>query len=95
MNATTKNELAALQGEDEENCNTSANPSLMDVVEQRLSRRNMLRVGFGSAGAFFSKSRRMTSTSCCSVSMTEKSSSGMKFDGNTRRPCRFTTNGCI
>jgi len=51
MNATTKNELAALQCDDEENCNTSANPSLMDVVEQRLSRRNMLRVGFGSAGA--------------------------------------------
>lgn len=50
MNATTKTELAALAG-DEENCNTSGNRSLMDVVEERLSRRRMLRVSVGSAGA--------------------------------------------
>ncbi|HEX7891078.1 MAG TPA: PhoX family phosphatase [Ramlibacter sp.] len=51
MNAQTKNELAALHAADEENANTSGNPSLLDVLEQRLSRRNMLRVGVGSAGA--------------------------------------------
>lgn len=34
----------------EENSNNSGNPSLMDVVDARLSRRNMLRVGLGSAG---------------------------------------------
>lgn len=51
MNATTKNELAALHAGADENSNTSTNPSLMDVVEQRLSRRHMLRVGLGSAGA--------------------------------------------
>lgn len=36
---------------DEENCNTSANRSLMDVLDARLSRRNALRVGLGGAGA--------------------------------------------
>ena len=35
----------------EENSNTSGNPSLNDVIDARLSRRNMLRVGMGSAGA--------------------------------------------
>ena len=34
-----------------EDCNTSANPSLNDVIDARLSRRNALRVGVGSAGA--------------------------------------------
>ena len=51
MIASPKTEVAALQGHDEENCNTSNNPSLMDVVDARLSRRNMLRVGMGTAGA--------------------------------------------
>src|SRR3712207_8477751 len=34
----------------------------------------------------------MTLSSCSSVSMVEKSSSGMMFEGNTMRPCRFRTN---
>lgn len=34
-----------------EDCNTSGNPSLMDVVEARLSRRGVLRAGLGTAGA--------------------------------------------
>jgi secreted PhoX family phosphatase len=51
MNASTPRELAALHGSDEENCNTSGNRSLLDVLDERLSRRHMLRVGLGSAGA--------------------------------------------
>ncbi|MGV3569236.1 MAG: PhoX family protein [Ramlibacter sp.] len=51
MNTTTKMELAAVAAGGEENCNTSGNPSLMDVLEARLSRRSMLRVGIGGAGA--------------------------------------------
>ncbi|HEY8357704.1 MAG TPA: PhoX family phosphatase [Ramlibacter sp.] len=51
MNTTTKMELAALSAGGDENCNTSGNASLMDVLETRLSRRGMLRVGMGSAGA--------------------------------------------
>jgi secreted PhoX family phosphatase len=35
----------------EENSNTSGNPSLLDILEARLSRRNVLRVGVGTAGA--------------------------------------------
>ncbi|WP_048438684.1 PhoX family phosphatase [Caenimonas sp. SL110] len=35
----------------EENSNTSDNPSFNDVLDARLSRRGMLRVGMGSAGA--------------------------------------------
>lgn len=50
MNASTKPEQAAIAGHDEENSNTSRNPSLMDVLDARLSRRNALRVGLGSAG---------------------------------------------
>src|SRR4028119_2189946 len=42
-------------------------------------------------GALVSKSRRMTLSSCSSVSSVEKSSSGMTFEGNTMRPCRFRT----
>jgi len=34
---------------DEEDCNTSANPSFMDVLDARLSRRSILRGGVGSA----------------------------------------------
>src|SRR3954466_14654649 len=44
-------------------------------------------------GALASKSRRMTAVSCSSVSRTEKSSSGVKFEGKTSRPCALTTNG--
>lgn len=51
MNASTSPERAALHGADEENCNTSDNASLLDVLEARLSRRNMLRLGVGTAGA--------------------------------------------
>ncbi|MEJ5989210.1 PhoX family phosphatase [Ramlibacter sp. PS3R-8] len=36
---------------DDENCNTSANRSLLDVLDARLSRRNAMRVGLGTAGA--------------------------------------------
>lgn len=51
MNATTKTELAALRAHDDEDCNRSGNPSLMDVLDARLSRRNVLRMGVGTAGA--------------------------------------------
>src|ERR1700712_853959 len=44
-------------------------------------------------GAFASKSRLITSVNCSRVRRTEKSSCPRKFAGNTRRPCRFTTNG--
>ncbi|RYF41812.1 MAG: DUF839 domain-containing protein, partial [Comamonadaceae bacterium] len=50
MNATTRNEQHALDAS-EEDCNTSGNPSLNDIIDARLSRRNVLRVGMGSAGA--------------------------------------------
>jgi uncharacterized protein len=50
MNATISQETAALAGLDLEGCNTSRNPSLLDVLEARLSRRNMLRIGAGTAG---------------------------------------------
>lgn len=50
MNATTKTELAALHGQDEENSNTSGNRSLMDIVDAQLSRRGVLRAGLGGAG---------------------------------------------
>src|SRR4051812_778863 len=36
---------------DTEDCNTSGNPCLNDVLEARLSRRNLLRVSMGTAGA--------------------------------------------
>ena len=51
MNASTRKEIAALHGADEEDCNGSGNRSLMEVLEERLSRRNVLRVGMGSAAA--------------------------------------------
>lgn len=51
MNTTTRTELAAVRHAGAEDCNTSGNASLMDVVDARLSRRGMLRVGIGSAGA--------------------------------------------
>ncbi|WP_374665554.1 PhoX family phosphatase [Ramlibacter sp.] len=48
MNTLTKKEL---RHHGDEDCNRSDNPSLMDIVDARLSRRNMLRVGLGTAGA--------------------------------------------
>ena len=51
MNAMTKPEQLALNGHDSEDCNHSANPTLNDIIDARLSRRNVLRVGMGSAGA--------------------------------------------
>lgn len=50
MNASTATEHAALAQQDEEDSNPTRNPSLLDVLEARLSRRNVLRVGVGSAG---------------------------------------------
>src|SRR5437667_212299 len=44
-------------------------------------------------GAFASKSRPITAVNWSSDSSTEKSSSPRKLAGNTRRPCRLTTNG--
>jgi hypothetical protein len=51
MNSSTKPERLALAGHGEEDSNTSANPSLADVIDARLSRRKVLGVGVGSAGA--------------------------------------------
>src|SRR5277367_6833533 len=44
-------------------------------------------------GALASKSRPITAVNWSSVSRTEKSRSPRKLAGNTRRPCRLTTNG--
>ena len=51
MNANTRPELLARNTYDEESSNFSNNPSLSDIIDARLSRRNALRVGVGSAGA--------------------------------------------
>jgi secreted PhoX family phosphatase len=51
MNANTRPELAALAGHDSEDCNTSANPRFSDIVDARLSRRDALRVAFGTTGS--------------------------------------------
>ena len=51
MNASTSAEKLALSGQDSENCNTSHNPSLNDIIDARLSRRDMFKAGIGSAGA--------------------------------------------
>ena len=50
MNAFTRSEQSTLELHDEENCNTSANPSLNDVIEARMSRRSVFKAGLGSAG---------------------------------------------
>ena len=50
MNALTRSEHLALRTPDEENCNTSGNPSLNDIIEARMSRRGMFKAGFGTAG---------------------------------------------
>ena len=49
MNAMTQPEQLALHSHDEDS-NTSNNPSLNDIIDARLSRRNMFKVGFGTAG---------------------------------------------
>ena len=51
MNAPNQSEAAAWARHDDIDHNASGNPSLMEVFEARLSRRGMLRVGMGSAGA--------------------------------------------
>ena len=51
MNAPIKPEHLALRAHDSEDYNTSPNPSFNDVLDARLSRRNVLRVSMGTAGA--------------------------------------------
>src|SRR5664280_2789615 len=46
-------------------------------------------------GAFTSKSRRTTASSCARLFITDRSSSGTKLEGNTIRSWPFTTNGCM
>src|SRR5664279_6541544 len=46
-------------------------------------------------GAFTSKSRRITASSCARLFITDRSSSGTKLEGNTIRSWPFTTNGCM
>lgn len=85
MNATNSNELRALHAADEEeNSNTSGNPSLMDVLEQRLSRRNMLRVGVGSAGAAV-----MASVAGCGGGA-DADAAGLQQRGVARRPLHLS-----
>ena len=50
MNAITNAETLAVQGHDSEDCNTSSNPSLNDIIDARMSRRSMFRATFGTAG---------------------------------------------
>jgi uncharacterized protein len=50
MNANTNAETLALQGHDNEDYNTSNNPSLSDIIDARLSRRDLFRASFGTAG---------------------------------------------
>ena len=44
-------EIQATPHHDEEDHNTSGNASLMDIVDARLSRRNLMRVSLGTAGS--------------------------------------------
>jgi len=50
MNSVTRAEHLALTAHDEDNCNTSANLSLNDIIDARLSRRGMFRAAIGTAG---------------------------------------------
>ena len=50
MNATTRPEQTALQRYDTEDCNTSQNPSISDIIDARLSRRSLFKAGVGTAG---------------------------------------------
>jgi secreted PhoX family phosphatase len=51
MNATTRPEQTAVQRHDTEDCNTSQNPSISDIIDARLSRRSLFKAGFGTAGS--------------------------------------------
>jgi uncharacterized protein len=51
MNASIKPGHLATRGSDSEDCNTSSNPSFNEVLDARLSRRNVLRASIGTAGA--------------------------------------------
>ncbi len=51
MNASTSAQMLAIQSHDSEDCNTSSNPSLNDMIDVRLSRRSMFKASFGTAGA--------------------------------------------
>ena len=50
MNSITRPEQLAIQAHDDENFNTSSNPSLNDIIDARMSRRSMFRAAFGTAG---------------------------------------------
>ncbi|MDB5885750.1 MAG: hypothetical protein JWR74_1921 [Polaromonas sp.] len=50
MTAISRPEQLALQAHDEENCNTSGNPSLNDIIDARMSRRGIFKAAFGTAG---------------------------------------------
>jgi len=51
MKASSGTQAQGMHAQDDEDSNTSGNPSLTEVLEARLSRRGMLRVGLGTAGA--------------------------------------------
>ena len=51
MNANRRTEILATASHVEESSNFSNNPSFSDIIDARLSRRNALRIGVGSAGA--------------------------------------------
>ncbi|MCM2251508.1 MAG: PhoX family phosphatase [Ramlibacter sp.] len=51
MNANSRPERRALADFNEEDSNTSGNPSLMEILDARLSRRGLLRGTLGTAGA--------------------------------------------
>ena len=50
MNANTRAETLAISGHDNEDLNTSNNPTLNDVIDARLSRRGLFKTAFSSAG---------------------------------------------
>ena len=51
MTAIFRPEQLALQTHNEENINTSGNPSLNDIIDARMSRRGIFKAAFGTAGA--------------------------------------------
>ena len=50
MNAITHPQQLALSGHDED-CNTSSNPSIGEIIDARMSRRSVFRASVGTAGA--------------------------------------------
>jgi secreted PhoX family phosphatase len=50
MNANTKPEQLAISAHDTEDCNRSANLSISDIIDARLSRRSLFKAGVGTAG---------------------------------------------